>query len=392
MIEQQLPKGWERVKFGEIAQNISKRVEPSKTKLNVYIGLEHIDPESLKIQRHGTPADVKGQKLLVKKGQIIFGKRRAYQRKVAIADYDGICSAHAMVLEAIPEKIIPEFLPFLMQSDIFMARAIAISEGSLSPTIKWRVLANQEFLLPTIKRQKELYKLLQKVDSNIDLAEQLIIAVNTKKRAIQKQLYSKSLRFKSDNGKCFPNWEEKQLIDIASPVKRITTETISNVMTISAGKGFLKQEDRFNRVIAGSSLSKYNFLKKNEFSYNRGNSKTYQFGCIYMLKEEEALVPFVYRSFSLKTGVPNFFAQLFESKYLDRQLQTKISSSARMDGLLNIGEKDFFKVKIPVPHEEEQIKISNFIIQVNELIKDANERASSLKQLKKSILNEIWQK
>lgn len=161
MAKQQLPEGWQIVKFGDIAKHISKRVEPSETDLEIYVGLEHLDPNSLKIKRHGVPSDVEGQKLLVKKGQIIFGKRRAYQRKVAVADWDCICSAHAMVLEANPKNVIPKFLPFFMQSDVFMNRAIAVSEGSLSPTIKWKVLANQEFLIPPKDTQSKSIKLLE---------------------------------------------------------------------------------------------------------------------------------------------------------------------------------------------------------------------------------------
>ncbi|MBU3020260.1 restriction endonuclease subunit S [Aestuariibacter sp. A3R04] len=160
MTEQQLPEGWQMVKFGDIAKHISKRVEPSETDLEIYVGLEHLDPDSLKIKRHGVPSDIAGQKLLVKKGQIIFGKRRAYQRKVAVADWDCICSAHAMVLEANPKNVIPEFLPFFMQSDVFMNRAVAVSEGSLSPTIKWKVLAEQNFPLPDIDNQSRLLKIL----------------------------------------------------------------------------------------------------------------------------------------------------------------------------------------------------------------------------------------
>ena len=102
MSSKQLPEGWRMVKFGEMAKNFSKRVEPSETDLDIYVGLEHLDPDSLRIKRHGVPSDVAGQKLLVKKGQIIFGKRRAYQRKLGVADWDCICSAHAMVLEANP--------------------------------------------------------------------------------------------------------------------------------------------------------------------------------------------------------------------------------------------------------------------------------------------------
>lgn len=162
MTEHQLPEGWQMVKFGDIAKHISKRVEPSETDLEIYVGLEHLDPDSLKIKRHGVPSDVEGQKLLVKKGQIIFGKRRAYQRKVAVADWDCICSAHAMVLEANTENFIPEFLPFFMQSDVFMSRAVAVSEGSLSPTIKWKVLSEQLFKVPSISRQKELCEIFRK--------------------------------------------------------------------------------------------------------------------------------------------------------------------------------------------------------------------------------------
>ncbi|RRZ61333.1 restriction endonuclease subunit S, partial [Klebsiella pneumoniae] len=178
MTEQQLPAGWQMVKFGDIAKHISKRVEPSETDLDIYVGLEHLDPDSLKIKRHGTPSDVEGQKLLVKKGQIIFGKRRAYQRKVAVADWDCICSAHAMVLEANSAKVIPEFLPFFMQSDVFMNRAVAISEGSLSPTIKWKILAQQEFLIPPTDKQETYVSILKKISSVVASSERALAQAN----------------------------------------------------------------------------------------------------------------------------------------------------------------------------------------------------------------------
>lgn len=174
MTEQQIPKGWQMVKFGDIAKHISKRVEPSETDLEIYVGLEHLDPDSLKIKRHGVPSDVEGQKLLVKKGQIIFGKRRAYQRKVAVADWDCICSAHAMVLEANPENIIPEFLPFFMQSDVFMNRAVAISEGSLSPTIKWKTLTTQSFLFPDIEHQEKILRTFQSFEAVLLKCQELV--------------------------------------------------------------------------------------------------------------------------------------------------------------------------------------------------------------------------
>ncbi|WP_350191744.1 restriction endonuclease subunit S [Gimesia sp.] len=151
------------VRFDEIARNVNDRVNPAETDLGVYVGLEHLDPESLKIRRWGTPDDVIGQKLGFQKGDVIFGKRRAYQRKLAVADRAGICSAHAMVLRAKADFIVPEFLPFFMQSDMFMDRAVDISVGSLSPTINWKTLRIQKFSLPPIDEQKRIACILRAV-------------------------------------------------------------------------------------------------------------------------------------------------------------------------------------------------------------------------------------
>lgn len=154
-------------RFSQIASNITVRVEPSDTDLERYVGLEHLDPESLKLRRWGSPSDVIGQKLKFWKGDIIYGKRRAYQRKLAVADFDGICSAHAMVLRAKPEVCLPEFLPFFLQSDLFHNRALEISVGSLSPTINWTTLAKQEFPLPPVDEQRRIADLLWAADDTL---------------------------------------------------------------------------------------------------------------------------------------------------------------------------------------------------------------------------------
>ena len=160
MTDQPLKPGWRRYRFDQMAVNVNERVEPGETDAAYYVGLEHLDTDSLKIRRWGTPDDVEATKLRFHKGDIIFGRRRVYQRKLAVADFDGICSAHAMVLRARPDVVLPEFLPFFMQSDLFMNQALEISVGSLSPTINWRTLAAQEFPLPPPDEQRRLVEVL----------------------------------------------------------------------------------------------------------------------------------------------------------------------------------------------------------------------------------------
>lgn len=159
---------WKKYRFDEMVQNISERVEPSQTDLDMYVGLEHIDPDTLHLSRHGHPSDVEGIKLRFYKGDIIFGRRRAYQRKTALATTDGICSAHAMVVRAKEDVVDPLFLPFLFHSKNFIDMAITISVGGLSPTINWKDIAKQEFLLPPKAEQKRLAELLWAADEVVE--------------------------------------------------------------------------------------------------------------------------------------------------------------------------------------------------------------------------------
>lgn len=168
MSAQSLKPGWKMVKFGDIAQNVAVRVDPADAKTDVYVGLEHLDSSTIHLRQWGHPSDVTGQKLAFKKGDVIFGRRRAYQRKLAVAEFDGICSAHAMVVRAKPKMILPEFLPFFLQSDMFMERAIEISVGSLSPTINWKTLKVQEFLLPSLDEQKRIAEILWAADEALE--------------------------------------------------------------------------------------------------------------------------------------------------------------------------------------------------------------------------------
>ena len=153
--------GWRKHRFDEMAVMVNDRIEdPAEADVEYYVGLEHLDSESLSIQRSGSPSDVEATKLRFRAGDIIFGRRRVYQRKLAVAHFDGICSAHAMVLRAKPEVAWPEFLPFFMQSDLFMERAKEISVGSLSPTINWEALAKEVFTLPPLEEQRRIAEVL----------------------------------------------------------------------------------------------------------------------------------------------------------------------------------------------------------------------------------------
>lgn len=145
-----------KYRFDEIAINSTQKKKPTEEDKVYYIGLEHIDPGCFDVVRWGSDVAPTGDKLLIQKGDVLFGKRRAYQRKVAIAPFDGIFSAHGMVLRPNLKVIDANYFPFFISSDKFMETAVRISVGGLSPTINWKDLARQEFELPSLDEQKVL--------------------------------------------------------------------------------------------------------------------------------------------------------------------------------------------------------------------------------------------
>jgi len=159
---------WRKITFGEAVRCVNEsETNPQEKGLERVVGLEHIDPEDLRIKRWASIEESTSFTRVFRAGQVLFGKRRAYQRKVALADFDGICSGDILVFEARPDVLLPELLPFLVQSEGFFQHALDTSAGSLSPRTKWSDLAKYELLLPPIDEQLPIAELMWAVENTI---------------------------------------------------------------------------------------------------------------------------------------------------------------------------------------------------------------------------------
>ena len=167
-----------KYRFDQIALNSTEKKKPVEEDRFTYLGLEHLDSGSLKVSRYGSEVAPIGEKLVMRKGDVLFGKRRAYQKKVAIAPFDGIFSAHGMVLRPKEDVVDKDFFPLFISSDYFLDAAIKISVGSLSPTINWRDLKELEFELPDLESQKRLASTLWAMNETMDSYKELIAATD----------------------------------------------------------------------------------------------------------------------------------------------------------------------------------------------------------------------
>lgn len=162
---------WTKAKFGEVAIQLKGNVDRNNTKLRYYVKGEHMSTEDLHIREYGELTDEYLGPAFIrhfKEGDILYGSRRTYLKKVAVAKFEGITSNTTFVLNANAKKLDKRLLPFLMLSDGFTSHSIMNSKGSVNPYINWKDLANYEFLLPPKEQQAELADLLWTMDEVIE--------------------------------------------------------------------------------------------------------------------------------------------------------------------------------------------------------------------------------
>ena len=172
--------GWTRVRFGDVVRLSKERcTDPEAAGIDRYVGLEHLEPGDLRIRSWGNVADGVTFTNRFRPGQVLFGKRRAYQRKVAVAEFDGICSSDIYVFEPADDRLLPDLLPFICQTNGFYEHALKTSAGSLSPRTNWASLAAYEFDLPNTDEQCRFIRLgkpLRSLLESLQLAETQAVA------------------------------------------------------------------------------------------------------------------------------------------------------------------------------------------------------------------------
>jgi len=237
--------------------------------------------------------------------------------------------------------------------------------------------------VPPLPEQRKIAEILRTWDEAIEKLEALRAAKQRRLAGIMQRLIGR--------GGAFPNrWQLRPLSAISTRIRRQNGGDNHPIMTISAKSGFLMQSDKFARDMAGSSVERYILLHEGEFAYNKGNSLTAPYGCIFPLDRPTALVPFVYFCFALKSGLDHaFYSHLFAAGALNHQLSRLINSGVRNDGLLNLNVDDFFTCKVPVPPIEEQQKIAAALSAAKKEISLLNAEIEAITRQKRGLMQKL---
>ncbi|MHD0620912.1 restriction endonuclease subunit S [Citrobacter koseri] len=281
-----------------------------------------------------------------------------------------------------------KFIYFLLSNFDFKK----FSDKTGVPGVNRNDLHAVNVLLPPFLEQKKIAQILSTWDKAISVTEKLLANSQRQKKALMQQLLTGKKRLLDENGVRFSTqWEFKRISEIATRVQRKNDAAEHPILTISSLSGFVRQDERYSRYMAGESVKNYILLKKGEFAYNKGNSKTYEFGCIFDLEAyETGLVPHVYVCFRLKNGLSHrYFKYLFEADYLKPQLGALVNTGVRNNGLLNIKPTEFMQTKVPVPCFEEQESIADMLYNSSRTIRVLQDKLACLKDEKKALMQQL---
>jgi len=237
--------------------------------------------------------------------------------------------------------------------------------------------------IPPLPEQRKIAEILRTWDLGLEKLEALRAAKRDHLNGLTQKVFGV--------GGAFPDrWEQVPLSAISTRVRRQNGGGEHPVMTISAKSGFRLQSDKFSRDMAGSSVERYILLHEGEFAYNKGNSLTAPYVCIFALDRPTALVPFVYFCFALNTGMNReFFGHLFAAGALNHQLSRLINSGVRNDGLLNLNPEDFFGCKVPVPLISEQSAIAQALTAAKQEVSLLDSEIDLLNRQKRGLMQKL---
>ncbi|UGS19897.1 restriction endonuclease subunit S [Flavobacterium cyclinae] len=390
---------WKLTKLGELADEISVRVDnPSKSKYDRFVGLEHFVSGDIKIKNWGTTENLVSSTKAFQKGDILFARRNAYLRRASLVEFEGCCSGDAFVIRENHNKVVPGFLAFLMNSNALWDFANSNAAGTMSKRVKWCDLAEYEFLLPPKDQQAQLAELLWSMDEVIEREKEMLknLEINLDS-SIENEIHGIEI-----SGKTI-----KMIIEELSKKKKVVP--LDSLGVFLKGKGIMKSDvidSGIPCVRYGELYTKHHRIIRNYYSFvdraTANQSFRLERNDILLAGSGETITEIgksasfvddievyagsdtlVFRPYEMDGY---YLGYLMNSELVRKQLN-KYGTGATV---MHIYQSDIKKIKVPLINLENQLKISKKLEQFASNIEGLKSKISSSQSLQKSLINQVF--
>ena len=384
-----IPDDWEVKKLGEIG-NIITGSTPSTTNLEYYKNgtFDFIGPADLNSNKYIDNAEKKVTEKGLNVGRILKQKSVLVTcigstiGKIGINK--NICITNQQINAIETDKNNSDFIYYSILERKGRLKLIAGEQAV--PVLNKTEFSKFKIPLPPLPEQKKIADCLSTWDVAIEKQNALINVLTDRKKALMQQLLTGKKRLPGFSGE----WKEVKLGDLFEKINRKNEEGNTNVVTISAQRGFVKQTDFFNKSVASETLDNYSLIYHGEFCYNKSYSNGYPLGATKrLIAFEKAVVTTLYICFKIKDQKKSngsFFEQFFEANSLDRSLIKIAQEGGRAHGLLNVSLSDFFNIKIKLPPIEEQTAIAEILAAADRELQLQKEKLAQLQAQKKGLM------
>lgn len=392
---------WKTVKFGNVV------AEPKETCKDIIaegiehvVGLEHIDTGDLHLRKSATTEESTTFSKKFRKGDVLFGRRRAYLKKAAQADFDGICSGDITVFRA-KKELSPALLPFIVNNDKFFDYAVKHSAGGLSPRVKFKDLANYEFLLPPKAEQGRLAELLWAMDEVIEKEKGVLEKVD-----FQSQVYlNKSFRYgaflnkrtkETSYGPIPENWQLCCLKDLGEFKNGINKGNedfgfgypFVNLLDLFGFKELYNKDFGLVNVNV-NELNQFD-VRKGDVMFIRSSVKPSGVGLTAIVQED--LKETVYSGFIIRFR-PNsdVLSHIFKKYcFYEERFRYSLIRRSTVSANTNINQESLNKLTIPIPPVEEQKEFNRVMSECEKAYKNTESKITASQSLQKSLINQIF--
>ena len=363
-----------KVLLGDVAVEHKETCKGSKDGYPI-VGLEHLIPEEITLTAWNEGSENTFSKMF-RKGNVLFGRRRAYLKKAAVAPFDGICSGDITVIEAKPDRILPELLPFIIQNDDLFEFAVGKSAGSLSPRVKWEHLKNYEFELPDMEKQKELAELFWAMDNTKKSYQKLIAATDELVKSQFIEMFGLEYNcnigdvcklINGDRGKNYPSGKDR----VSSGIPFINAGHLDGRRVDFAEMDYVTQE-KYDQMTQGK-------VQKDDILYCLRGS----LGKHGIVDFDDGLIAssLVIIRCNRDKILPLFLLAALETDAIEKQLQEANNGSSQP----NLSAASVKAYRIPLPAIEKQSKFVRFFEQSDkskfELEKALSELTATYKRI-----------
>ena len=362
-------------KFEQIAYNITAKRSPNKDDMSSYIGLEHLESGSLDVTSFGSKVEIKGDKLIMAKGDVLLGKRNAYLRRAAIAPHDGLFSAHGMILRPKEDVIDPKYFPFFIASDIFFDEAIRISVGGLSPTINWKDLKELEFTLPSLSEQKVLADKLWAAYRVKESYKKLLAATNDMLKAKFATLVLNK------------EWPTEKLSKIATYSIGLTykpSEVAENGIIVLRSGNIQDSHIILEDVVRVTTKIKDNlYVQKDDILMCSRNGSAQLVGKVALIPE--LIEPMTFGAFMtiIRSKYSRYLLLYFQTKEFRKQL-----SGSKSSVMNQVTQKMLDEIIIPIPDTKTIDELVNIATQAEATKESLRKSIENIDQVIKSLINQ----